>query len=112
VSYAKLSAHAKRLEAIARAREPSVTCPHCDWQMMPADLLTHLSDRCEGKRAPGPGAKMVGFRDALALGVPRATLSRWVANGHVRAFGERKDRVYMLRDLALKIAQKRGFRRR
>lgn len=76
------------------------------------DLLGHLASRCPGRREPGPGAKWVTFRDVLALGVPRVTLSRWVQSGQVRFVGERQERRYLHRDLALKIAQRNGFRRR
>ena len=48
----------------------------------------------------------------MVLGVNRQTLTRWVQRGDVRFFGERQDRRYLLRDLAVKIAQRRGFRRR
>jgi hypothetical protein len=54
--YHKLPIAQKRAEALARAREPAVTCPDCDTQVMPADLLAHLRDRCPGQRDPGPGA--------------------------------------------------------
>lgn len=111
-TYRRMPIAQKRMEALARAREPSVTCPTCDTQVMSADLLTHLDERCPGRRDPGPGAKWVGFREALALGVPRATLSFWANSGQVRFLGERQDRRYLHRDLALKIAQRRGFRRR
>lgn len=110
--YHRLPIAQKRAEGIARMREPAVTCPSCDTQVMPAELLTHVEQRCEGPREPGPGAKWVNFREAMVLGVPRATLSFWTRTGQVRFLGERQDRQYLMRDLALKIAQRRGFRRR
>jgi hypothetical protein len=79
---------------------------------MPVDLLPHLAERCPGRRAPGPGSRWASQQEALALGVPRATLSFWAKNEQVRFIGERQDRKYLYRDLALKIAQRNGFRRR
>jgi hypothetical protein len=110
--YHKLPIAQKRAEALARAREPAVTCPDCDTQVMPADLLAHLRDRCPGQRDPGPGAKWLTHREVMALGVPRATLAKWTRDGHVRFVGELQDRRYLLRDLSLKIAHKQGRRRR
>lgn len=52
---------------------------------------------------------------ALAMGLPRVKISRWVMRGTVRAKGERQDRRYLLRDLAAAMAQEardRGARRR
>lgn len=79
---------------------------------MPADLLAHVDQRCTGPRDPGPGARWVTHREALAMGVPRATLSFWTRNKQVRFVGGRQDRKYLYRDLAVKVAQRRGFRRR
>jgi hypothetical protein len=110
--YHRLPIAEKRREAIARIREPAISCPQCDTQVMPDDLLAHLEQRCPGRRDPGPGARWVAWNEALALGVNRQTLSRWTRSGQVRFIGERQDRRYLLRDLALKIAQQRGFRRR
>jgi predicted DNA-binding transcriptional regulator AlpA len=52
----------------------------------------------------------VSWRDALALGVAKGTLSRWAKTGQVRYQGELQDRTYLPRDLATKIAQQRGIR--
>lgn len=101
----------KRSEALARVREPSVTCPSCDTQLMPADLLAHLEHRCSGPREPGPGAKWVNWREARSI-VPARTLVRWVERGFVRVRGGRGDREYLHRDLATRVSQMRGFRRR
>lgn len=109
--YHRLPIAQKRAENIARVREPAVTCPICDTQVMPADLLGHMAERCQGPRDPGPGAKWVSWREARAL-VPKQTLLRWVDRGFVRFTGERQDRRYLYRDLAVKVAQRRGFRRR
>ena len=111
-SYQKLSIADKRALDLSRVREPSVSCPQCDMQVMPVDLIAHLADRCSGQREPGPSAKWVDARDAIVRGVPKATLSYWVERGFVRARGDRMDRQYLLRDLALKVAQRNGFHRR
>lgn len=110
--YHKLSIAEKRAQALATVREPAVTCPNCDVQVMPADLLAHLEQRCAGPRAPGPSSKWLTWREALALGVNRQTLSRWARSGLVRFMGERQDRKYLMRDLSLRIAQRGWFRRR
>ncbi len=110
--YHRLSIGQKQAEALSRARENPVTCPECDARVMPTDLLAHMECRCPGKREPAPGSKWIGHREAMVLGVPRATLSFWTKSGQVRFLGERQDRRYLLRDLAMKIAQRRGFRRR
>jgi hypothetical protein len=111
-NYHRMPIAQKRTVALARAREPSVTCQACDTQVMPVDLLAHLAERCPGPREPGPGAKWVSWREARGMGVPAMTLSRWASKGFVRFTGGRQDRRYLLRDLALKIAQRKGFRRR
>lgn len=111
-AYHKLSISEKRTLDLSRAREPAVTCPRCDTQVTPTDLLSHLELRCGGPREPGPGAKWVSHREVMMMGVPRVTLSRWANNGLVRFTGERRDRKYLYRDLAVKVAQRMGFRRR
>jgi hypothetical protein len=111
-AYHKLSITEKRALDLDRVREPAVTCPSCDTQVMPVDLLPHLDQRCPGPRDPGPGARWIPHREVMAMGVPRGTLSRWANNGLVRFTGERQDRKYLYRDLAVKVAQRRGFRRR
>lgn len=110
--YHKLPIAQKRMQNIARVREPAVSCPDCDTQVMPADLLQHLQERCAGPRDPGPSAKWVTWAEARKMGVPKQTLSRWASSGLVRSIGGRMDRKYLHRDLALKIAQRRGFHRR
>lgn len=110
--YRKLSIGDKHRLYLARSRDASVRCPHCDMQVMPVDLQAHVAQRCAGRPEPGAGAKWVSWREALALGVPGKTFARWVERGFVRFTGERQDRKYLLRDLALKIAIRNGFRRR
>lgn len=110
--YRRLSVVQKRALDLSRARSAAVRCQECDMQVMPVDLVAHLEQRCAGRPAPGAGEKWLTWREALAMGVPRETLRRWVGAGFVRFVGERQDRKYLLRDLAQKIAQRRGFRRR
>lgn len=107
-SYHRMPIAQKRTEALARARETAVTCPSCDTQVMPADLIAHLEQRCTGPREPSAGAKWATWREALELGVRKRTLIRWVRRGHVRFKGGRGDRLYLLRDLVLRIAQRRA----
>lgn len=110
--YRKLSIKDKRALDLLRARDASVRCPQCDMSMVPADLLVHLEVRCAGRPEPGSGAKWVSARDAIVRRVPKATLSYWVKQGFVRARGGQMDREYLLGDLAKRIANWRGFRRR
>lgn len=110
--YHQLPIAQKRAESIARVREPAVTCPDCDTQVMTVDLHEHHVSRCPGRREPGPGSKWVTYREALAFGVPKRTLVRWVRRGHVRVKGGRGDRLYLLRDLTTRIVQQRASRRR
>ena len=109
--YNKLPIAEKRALDLARVREPAVTCPSCDTQVMPVDLLVHQEQRCPGPREPGNGAKWITWREAKSL-VPERTLVRWVERGAVRFRGGRGDRQYLYRDLALRVSQLRGFRRR
>lgn len=111
-SYQRLPIAEKRAKDLGRIRETAVTCPICDTQVMPTDLLAHMAERCQGRREPGPGAKWINWREARGLGVPGKTLSRWATSGQVRFLGERQDRRYLMRDLAIKIARRRGFLRR
>jgi hypothetical protein len=109
-SYQQLSIADKRRQDLAKMREPAITCPVCDTQVMPVDLLSHL-ERCERGREPGPGAKWITWKDAIAL-VPSRTLKRWVRRGHVRFKGGRGDRLYLARDLIVRVAQRKVSRRR
>ena len=109
--YHQLSIAEKRTEALARVREPAVQCPGCDTQVMPADLLNHLEQRCPGPREPGPGSKWISWQEARSL-VPKPTLVRWIKGGRVRFKGSRGDRQYLYRDLAKNLAQRSLNRRR
>jgi hypothetical protein len=112
-SYQRLSIQEKRALDLARMREQPVACPGCGVGIMPADLLAHLEQRCQGPAEPGPSAKWVTWGQALALvGVTAMRLSRWVRAGYVRMRGPRGDREYLLRDLHLRLAYQRAARRR
>lgn len=105
-SYHHLPIAAKQAFHRERIREPAVTCPNCDVQTTPADLIEHVRKRCTGPREPGPGSKWITLREALEV-VPRGTLARWTKTGVVRVRGERQERMYLLRDLAVRIARRR-----
>lgn len=111
-AYHLMSIKEKSARALGQARDASVRCPDCDMAVLPVDLLAHMQERCGGQPEIGAGAKWVSWREALAMGVPGKTFARWVERGFVRFVGERQDRKYLLRDLALRIAQRNGFRRR
>jgi hypothetical protein len=106
--YNKLPIAQKRMEALSRAREPAVTCPACDVQVMPVDLLTHMKDRCPGPREPGPASQWLTWAEAVVIvkvaGLTEIVISKWVRRGEVRHRGPRGDREYLLRDLVLKVA--------
>lgn len=104
--YHKMSLAEKQAYSRGRIREPSVVCPDCETQLLPADLLAHM-ERCEGPREPHPSSSWVTWREALALGILKGTLSRWVARGLVRHRGELQDRRYLLRDLVRMMASRR-----
>lgn len=111
-TYQRLSIGEKQAVDRERMREPSVSCPGCDTQTTASDLLAHVAQRCPGPREPGPGAKWVSWRDAVAVGVPKETIAFWARRGDVRTRGARGDRQYLLRDLALRVALRRSNRRR
>lgn len=110
--YHKLPIAEKRAEDLARVREPAVTCRICDTQVMRADLLAHIDNRCPGRREPGPGSKWVTWGEARAIGVPKRTIVRWVKRGYVRVKGGRGDRLYLHADLVDRLAQRKADRRR
>ncbi len=111
-AYHLMSLQEKSARSLGQVRDASVRCPQCETAVMPVDLLAHMEGRCQGRPEPGAGAKWVTHREVMAMGVPRATLSKWAHNGFVRFVGGVQDRKYLLRDLALKVAHLRGFRRR
>lgn len=110
--YHRLPIAQKRAQAIATMREPAVTCPACETQTTARDLLEHLATRCPGRRDPHPASEWITWSRALELGVPGWTLTRWVQSGEVRTKGGRMDRLYLLRDVATRLAHKRASRRR
>lgn len=110
--YHLLSANEKRTVSLARVRPPAVTCPACDTQVMSADLLAHIEQRCTGPREPGPGSKWVSWAEALKLGISKKALWTWVHRGDVRMRGERGERQYLHRDLVVQVARRLLIRRR
>lgn len=109
--YHKLSLQQKQAAALSSMREPARTCPWCDTQLTRSDLLRHMETRCPGRREPGPGAKWLVWRDAIAL-VPKRTLIRWTHRGHVRTKGGRGDRLYLHGDIVDRLAARMVARRR
>lgn len=97
--YARMSLAAKQAQHRDRMREPAIVCPFCEVQTTVAELPRHARESCPGARAPHPLSEWVSWRDAMALGVPRQTLSRWVRRGQVRSRGERDRRQYLRRDV-------------
>lgn len=117
-SYQQLSIHEKRALDLSRVREPAVTCRYCDMQIMPIDLVAHQKERCSGPREPGPSARWMNWREAVALirraatrlseGAAMMRLSRWSSPDHrgevaVRARGTRGERKYLHADLAKQL---------
>jgi hypothetical protein len=109
--YRRMNVVEKQAHQRAQMREAAVVCPVCEVQTTARDLLGHMATRCPGRREPHPASAWVTWREALALGVPRGTLSRWVARGLVRSSGEIQDRRYLLRDLATCVAWRTLLRR-
>lgn len=106
--YHRMSIAQKQAHARGAAREQAVVCPRCETQTTPADLLAHLSERCPGRRDPHPASAWVTWRQALAMGVLRGTLSKWVDRGLVRIKGDAQDRRYLMRDLVSRLAARRS----
>lgn len=111
-AYHLMSAHEKQAYSRQQVRDTPIRCRDCDMQVLPVDLLVHMEQRCAGRPDPGAAAKWVTRQDAIVRRVPKGTLSYWVARGFVRARGPAMDREYLLGDLAARIANWRGFRRR
>lgn len=105
MSLADKQAHSRRTQA-----EPSVVCPICEVQTTARDLLDHQAKRCTGQRDPHPCSAWVSWPEAIALGVTKWTLSRWVTAGDVRMRGEIQCRRYLLRDIVTRMASKRRRR--
>jgi hypothetical protein len=121
--YHRLPIAQKRTEALARAREPSISCPACDTHVTTADLIAHLEQRRPGRRHPGPGARWINWREAVAIirrAVPSLSepaammrLSRLFRPDRlgaivVRSRGAPGDRQYLHFDLVKHVAQQGG----
>ena len=89
-----------------RAREPAISCPHCETRTTVDDLLSHIDERCPGMGPPHPRSRWVRWSDALRLGATRASMHAWVAKGLVRAKG-RRPRRYLLRDVVKMVARRK-----
>lgn len=112
-AYHLMSIGEKQAAAREQVAEPPIACPRdCGTRLMPADVLTHVADRCPGPKPPGPGSMWVDHAAALRLGVDRMTLSRWARRGEVRRIGPRGDGKYLLRDLVTRVAVRSPIRRR
>lgn len=105
--YHRLGIKEKRTRAREAMREPPVRCPECEMAVQPDELLWHQRERCQGAGEPHPQARWVSWSEALALGVPKPTLVRWVRARRVRVRGPRKRRKYLLRDLVRMVAIRR-----
>jgi hypothetical protein len=116
--YHRMNLQQKQAAAREQLAEPPVACPgDCGVRLMPADLLGHLAERCPGATEPGPAAKWLPLSEAQAVAsdVPRSTLTFWARSGDVRTRGggrRKRDRQYLLRDLALRVAIRRIAHRR
>lgn len=107
--YHRMSRAEKVTRHREQMREPAIPCPFCETQTTVVDLPRHVKDGCPGQRAPHPLSEWVTWSEALALGVPRQTMSRWVRQGLVRARGERDRREYLRRDVTkLAVARMRS----
>lgn len=98
--YRGLSIAEKRSYAREQIREPPVRCPHCETAVSVDDLLPHVRSRCPGHRAVHRLSRWVTLKEAMALGVPRVTLWRWVKHGLVLMKGTR----YLKRDIVQRMA--------
>lgn len=90
-----------------RAREPALRCPACETAVSTDELLTHLDERCPGVKEPHHLSRWVPWSRLLELGIPSATLTRWVQQGKVRRRGARRRRRYLLRDAVTLVAMRR-----
>ena len=105
--YHRMSAPDKRRLARARMREDPLRCPRCGLGVQPDDLLKHVEERCEGRGGVPQQARWVTWSEALAMGVPRKTMHRWVRAGRVRSYGQPRKRKYLMRDISIQIAKRK-----
>lgn len=105
--YHRLSIAAKQQVALEAMREPPVTCPRCGAHTGVTDLLGHL-ERCQGQSEPHPRSRWITSAQVQEMGVPSQTLSFWAGRGVVRFRGERLDRQYLMRDVVLRLADRRA----
>jgi hypothetical protein len=110
ISYHRMSLAQKQATARDRMREALLSCPICEVQMPPAELVAHREQPCD-RREPHPAAKWVTWREALSM-APKRSMLRWIKRGAVRFRGERGERLYLLRDIATRLSRQSGFRRR
>lgn len=104
--YHRLSAAAKEARHRDRMREPAIQCPRCGTSTTVVDLPRHRQTTCPGRREPHPLSEWISWGQALELGVPPGTLSRWVRRGEVRARGPRRRREYLRLDVTLMLARR------
>lgn len=105
--YHRLSVAEKERYQRERIREPSISCPVCEAQTTVDDLLAHLAERCAGRREPHHLSRWVTWSEALALGIRRGTLSKWVRREAVRVRSNETQREYLLRDLIRQLGLSR-----
>ena len=105
-AYQLLSVAEKMARSLAVAREQPVRCPACSMACVVEQLLAHVRERCEGRPEPGPLARWLTWREAVAMGLPKTGLHRATAQGHVRAHGPLKRRLYLARDVVLEVARR------
>ena len=111
MDYRRMNVVEKQAHQRTKMREAAVVCPICEVHTTARDLLGHIATRCPGRRVPHPASAWVSWREAIALGVPRGTLSRWVKFDLVRSRGPIKEQRYLLRDLATCLAWRTLLRR-
>lgn len=105
-TYQRMSLAQKQALHRDRMREPAVQCPRCEVSTTVDDLLRH-ADACPGRRAAHPLAKWITWSEAVALGLPKMTLSDWARSGRVQSRGQTGEREYLLRDVTKLIARRR-----
>lgn len=108
--YRRLTMAAKQALHRERMREPAIACPYCEAHTVVAELLRHVESTCPGHRPAHPLSKWISWDEAMALGVPKQTLCRWVVLGYVQSYGEIGARRYLLRDLVKMLARRIGPR--